>query len=354
MVYCMSDKRFCYMINRHKRKETLCRALALLTAAASMTVMLAGCGKQHDALTQIIDSKQMIFGVAPSMEPFSFIPGLEDVLADEELYIVSKSDAQQVEASASDVSGADVSGADTSGADAQAETETVELQKQNMPDDPLEAAGSYYGISIDIARLLAAKLNVEPVFVPVEQSRAYEALENGEINVYVGLTALDIKSAATMNTIDTGIDYRQIFITGKDSEVKKISDIKGRKLGCVRGADTKAALDEAELISSEAEKIVYFRNTGLMLKAVSNGDVDAAAINEPLYIFRTRAVTDDESGETLEPRNRYTVLSYPLAESDMVIAMRLRDESLSERVKMLYADLEKEGTVAEIEAKWMK
>ena len=350
MVYCMSDESFCNMKMKRNRRKTLCRAAALLLAAMSMAVMLAGCGKEHDALTQILDSRQMIFGIAPNMEPFAFVPGLEDVLADEELYIVSKSDAP-AETSSSDVSGADVSGADTSGADAVRDTADTETETQNAQ---LQAAGTYYGISVDIARELAAKLNVEPVFVPVAQNDAYNALENGEINVYVGLAAVDIKSAATMNTIDTGLDYRQIFITGQSSEVKKISDIKGHKLGCVRGADTKTALDEAQLISSEAEKIVYFRNTALMLRAVSDGDVDAAAINEPLYIFRTRAVTDDESGETVEPRSRYAVLSSPLAESDMVIAMRLRDKSLSERVGLLYADLEKDGTVENIKAKWLK
>lgn len=344
------------------------RLAALLLCASVCLSALSGCrasscSGETDSLNSVINSGQLVFGIAPDMEPFSFVlsEGSKEDYAD----IINLQNAAQEagndkkpspggavtggtsSADASAVSGGDTSGADVSQSDSAAaspsdsasapvsHTDTAIIEKTD------DTVAEYTGLSVDLAEELTALLNVRAVFVPVEPERAFEALESNQIDCYLYLNAVDIKTAATMNTIDTGLDYRQIFVVPQSGPITKLSELAGRRLGCVSNSDTADALSHATLIRSEVSQTIYYSDPGAMLGAVTSGDLDAAVINEPLFRYRSGDYTELHAIDDL------------LEESDLVIAMNLRDDTLGERIAILYDILKEDGTLDRLEKKWL-
>lgn len=364
----MLDKTSVYSYRRDTDSRLRLRIYALMLCAAICLAALSGCSVSScsgstDSLNSVINSGQLVFGIAPDMEPFSFVlsEGTKEEYADiinaqnavkenggaepapvssvSDLPAVSAADASESDvASKSDTaSGSDKAGASSTDAAPSpvSRTDTAIIEKTD------DTVAEYTGLSVDLAEEITALLNVRAVFVPVEPERAFEALENNEIDCYLYLAAVDIKTAATMNTIDTGLDYRQIFVVPRSGEITKLSELAGRKLGCVSNSDTADALSQATLIRSEVSQTIYYSDADAMLGAVSSGDLDCAAINEPLFIRR--------SGDYAKLR----AIDDLLEESDLVIAMNLRDDTLGERVTILYDMLKNEGTIERLEKKWL-
>ena len=315
---------------------------ALILSLAMCSFVLAGCSSETDSLNSVINSGQLVFGIAPDMEPFSFV--LSEYSVDE--YVPPEEQPESPEpagvsasdtASASDISPADISSGDASPTDGTvSRTEVAAVLQTN------DTIAEYTGLSIDLASELTAMLNVKPVFVPIEQDRAVEALDNDEIDCYLCLAAVDIKTASTMHTIDTGMDLRHILVVSDTSDITKLSHLSGKKLGCLSGSDTAKELSAASLISSEVSQIIYYNDAGAMLRAVETGDLDAAVINEPLFNYRRR-----DGFEHLRSTGEV------LAESDLVIAMKLRDDTLSERIELLYGLMTDDGSMDALREKWV-
>lgn len=307
--------------------------MALLLALILCLAVFAGCSGKTDSLNSVINSGQLVFGIAPDMEPFSFVQAEYSV--DE--YVPPEQPApEKTGASSSDASPADISSADTAGGTV-SKTEVTAVLQQG------DTIAEYTGLSIDLANELTAMLNVKPVFVPVEQERAVEALENDEIDCYLCLAAVDIKTASTMHTIDTGIDLRHILAVSDNSDINKLSQLADRRLGCVSNSDTARELTSASLISSEVSQIVYYSDASAMLSAVESGDLDAAVINEPLFNYRRK-----ENFQGLRSTGEV------LAESDLVIALNLRDDTLSERIELLFGLLSEDGSLEHLKEKWLR
>ena len=320
---------------KHRLSGYSLRLAALLITLVMCASVFAGCSGKTDSLNSVINSGQLCFGISPDMEPFSFV--LSEYSVDE--YIPAPE--PENEPAPEPVSGTDASSADAmpSVSPSDGVVSQTEVAAVFQTDDTV---AEYTGLSIDLGNELTSMLNVKPVFVPVEQSRAVEALENDEIDCYLCLAAVDIKTASTMKTIDTGIDYRHIFVVPESSDIAKLSHLSGKKLGCVSNSDTAAELKKATLLCSEVSQIIYYSDAAAMLGAVETGDLDAAVINEPLFNYRSREGSDGLKS-----------IGEVLAESDLVIAMNLRDDTLSERVELLFGLLTEDGSMDKLREKWI-
>ena len=205
-----------------------------------------------------------------------------------------------------------------------------------------EAQDEPQGLSVDIARELAYRLDVEAEFLFVSASDAQQALDDGTIDLFINLPSPGQKETAALQTVDTGIDYRQILVVPSDSDVSRLYDLKGGTLCIISGSDASAALDKAEVFKSDLGGIVWCDIAGEQFDALASGRADAMLVDEPVYLYIMNGVDSD-----------YVVLEDVIARTRLIIAMRQHDIQLSQRIRSLFDDMRSDGTFDRIRSGWI-
>lgn len=213
--------------------------------------------------------------------------------------------------------------------------------EDNLPMS-FETNDTPMGYSVDIGQELASRLDVEAEFVFVSPSDAQRALDEGTIDIYINLPSPGQKASATMQTVEVGMDYRQIIVVPSDSDVKRLFDLGGQALCVISGSDAAASLDEAEVFKGDLGKIIWCATPSEQFDALDSGKAQGMLIDEPMYLYIMNGV-----------ESRYYVLDEVLSGTKLIIAMRSHDHRLSERVSALMEDMRSDGTLAGIRAEWL-
>ena len=216
------------------------------------------------------------------------------------------------------------------------------IEPDKMPLS-FEAQGEPEGLSVDMAKELAYRLDVDARFVFVSASDAQQALDEGTIDLFVNLPSPGQKETATMQTVDTGIDYRQMLVVPSDSDVSRLYDLEGGTLCIISGSDAAAALDKAEVFKADLGGIIWCDIASEQFDALTSGRADAMLVDEPVYRYIMNGVED--SG--------YVVLDDVLARTRLIIAMRQRDIQLAQRIQSLFNDMRNDGTFDRIRSGWI-
>ena len=214
------------------------------------------------------------------------------------------------------------------------------IQPDSMPMSA-DHAGEPGGYSVDLGEELAKRLNVDAQFVFVSPSDAQRALDEGEIDVYINLPSPGQKESASMLTVDGGMDCRQIVVVPSDSNVSRLYDLCGKTLSVISGSDAAASLNEAEVFMGDLGGIIWCELPIEQFDALDTGKAQGMLIDEPLYLYIMNGVTSD-----------YKVLDELLSQTRFIMAMRLQDKRLGERVESLLEDMRSDGTFERISFEW--
>ena len=205
-----------------------------------------------------------------------------------------------------------------------------------------EAQGEPQGLSVDMAKELAYRLDVEAQFLFVSASDAQQALDSGTIDLFINLPSPGQKETANLKTVDSGIDYRQILVVPNGSGVSRLYDLKGGTLCIISGSDASEALDKAEMFKSDLGGIIWCEIAGEQFDALNSGRADAMLVDEPVYLYIMNGVESD-----------YTVLEDVISRTRLIIAMRRDDVHLAQRIKSLFDDMRSDGTIDRIRSGWI-
>lgn len=261
------------------------RIISLILSAVLLLTLLCGCEDDRESLERILQNDRIVFGIQPDFAPFV-----------------------QVKYNAESRSG--------------------ELGQEAVS-----------GISADIGAEIADALNVEAVYILVEPQEALSALNEGRIDCYLCLACPDIKTAAQMQTVDTGLDYRCVVVSSGTVAIDSLLDLKGKTVAVVSGSDAEAQFENAEVMYSECAAVVRCSDLNSLITELSSAD--AGVVEEMLFLYETRGA------------QAYNILNNPVAESDYLLCMRLRDEALANRLSEIYSKLESDGIIKEIKEKWL-
>ena len=215
------------------------------------------------------------------------------------------------------------------------------VERSNMPLS-YERQGEPGGLSADMAKELAARLNVEAEFVFVTPSDVQAALDEGRIDLFVNLPSPGQKETASMLTVDTGMDYRQILVVTSGSDVSRLFDLQGGTLCLISGSDAATSLDEAVVFKGDLKDILYFETADQQFGAIDSGRADAMLIDEPMYRYIMNGVD-----------SHYVVLDEILSQTNLLIALRREDSRLADRIESLLEDMRADGTMERIRSGWI-
>lgn len=226
-------------------------------------------------------------------------------------------------------------------------TEGVLVMATNAAFPPYEyvEGDDYAGIDIEIAGKIAEKLGMTLEIKDVEFGSIVGGVQTGKFDMgMAGMTVTDerLESVNFSTTYATGI---QVVIVAEDSAISSLDDLKGdgsMKFGVQQDTtgDIYASAPVEEYGYGE-ENVVRYKTGADAVQALKTGKVDAVIIdNEPAKSF----VAANEGLKILDAE--WTV-------EDYAIAIAKENTALLAAVNNALAELEADGTIAGIIAKYI-
>lgn len=222
-------------------------------------------------------------------------------------------------------------------------TMKIGVSGDSKPMSFVTADGSLAGFSVDIGKEIAKRLGVKAQFVQVSREQCVSALNSGKIDIYIDLAAPDREISSQVLKIDSAIEYRQVVVVKNTSQIKRLFDLKGKRLGVVSESDAAEALLAASELRASASQIVSCSDiTDLVTQKLRLDAVDAIIVDETEFKNCVLGVADG-----------YTILSDPIASGSYVIAVRRTDSAFQKRISEIYDLMQNEGSITAYKTQWM-
>lgn len=144
--------------------------------------------------------------------------------------------------------------------------------------------GEYVGMSVDIGSYIGAVLGWPVVFQPISVSDVGAQLASGNIDCAVGFDP-DLVSSSKY---DVGASYMEsdlVLAVRSDSEVKKIKDIRGQRIGITDDPAVEKALKSNEKVTKYAEGATVYLSAERCIDALENGWCAAVAMDRLRLLF---------------------------------------------------------------------
>lgn len=199
-------------------------------------------------------------------------------------------------------------------------------------------SGDLDGYDIDVARELAKRLGVKPVFITTEWSGIIAGLQAGKFDVIVNQVGV---TPARLEQLDFSIPYTysiaQLIQRKNDSrQFKSLDDLKGHKLGVSLGSNYN---DMAKSVPGIDVKT--YPGAPEYLSDLAAGRIDAA-LNDRLmlaYLLKHSPLPLRTSGNVGTPE-------------EMAIPFRKHNPEFADAVNAALKAMEKDGTLAKLSNKW--
>lgn len=205
--------------------------------------------------------------------------------------------------------------------------------------------GQYYGMEIDLARLLADDLGYEKVeFVTVKPDTRKDMLLNGEVDCLIAAYSI---AETRLENFDFSpayySDYSRIMVE-KTSMIESLEELVGKKVGVLDGANTAPELaqkmTEMGLITAEDAKgtsLVKKDSYAELGEALEEGTADAVCMDGCI----ARAYMNDDR----------VLLEDTIYQEDYGVATQ-KDSKFSEPVAESIQKMLDNGTIAGLIDKW--
>ncbi len=152
-------------------------------------------------------------------------------------------------------------------------------------DQPLygekQLSGDVEGFDVEIAKIIADELGVEPAFQEAVSKNREPFLQNGTVDVVVATYTINDKRKAIVDFAGPYYVTGQSLMVKKDnSDINGKDDLAGKTVCSVEGSTP------ADRIKTEAPqaKIILFDTYGKCAEAVTNGQADAVTTDEAILL----------------------------------------------------------------------
>lgn len=206
------------------------------------------------------------------------------------------------------------------------------------PFSLVDAKGTAVGYDVDVANLLAKYLGVAVEITPYPTASRIPALEAGKVDIVVAtLSPTPARARAVMFTMPYST-FQLVVLAPKESAIKSIADLAGKKVGVSRGTPQEVALMRA---APKNAQLARFDDDSTTMQSVISGQVDAIAIPETVFI-ELRKVRPDIG---VEPK-------FALFNQFMSIAVRKDAFELRQWLNTTLSFIKQNGELDEISKKW--
>ncbi len=223
-----------------------------------------------------------------------------------------------------------------------ADTFVQGIDPEYPPFSYLGEDGEYTGFDVEIAKAACEVAGLEYGVFPVDWDNKLIQLDNQECDcIWSGMTILDSMKEAGYVISAPYYDNTQVLVVKADSGIASSADLAGKIVAVQLGTSGEALLngDLADLKATFGE-LITCQSFLMCFTELEGNAVDAVFVDMPV----AASYVKDHEG--------LTVLNENLGAEQYGIAYRSADAELCEKIDAAVAELVKNGTYAEIAAKY--
>ncbi|CAM01063.1 amino acid ABC transporter substrate-binding protein (PAAT family) [Saccharopolyspora erythraea NRRL 2338] len=217
--------------------------------------------------------------------------------------------------------------------------------------DPV--TGQYSGFDIEIARLVAAQLGLDPNtaidYKPIPSTAREQALATGEVDYYVGTYTINDKRKEQVGFAGPYFMAGQDVLVRKDNtDITGPETLKGKKVCSATGSTPIQRVKEQQL--TEPQNIVEFQRYSECVQQLLDGQIDAVTTDDA--ILKGYAAQDPDKLKVVGKTFSEEPYGIGVAKDDIALRNKINDvleqAAKSGEWKRVYdATLGKSGTGAE-------
>lgn len=204
------------------------------------------------------------------------------------------------------------------------------------PFEFVKGDGSFDGIDIQIANLIAADNGMTPEIVNMEFDSLLVALENGQVDaVIAGMTVKPERA----EKVDFSISYyqaTQVMIVKEDSAIAKASDMAGKKIAVIQGYTGEVCVQKMGY-----EYTSFKKGTDAVMELV-NGKADVVVIDSATA---AKYVADNKGLKIVEDATAFEGEEY-------AIAVKKGNKELLDKINASLQELLDSGKISELGAQY--
>ena len=294
-------------------KKNVWKAAAVLAAA----VLLGGCSGQKDGGTTAADNGQTKAAEAAATEA----AGASETKAEES----PKAESTKAE---------------STGTAEDAGTFTVGFDQDFPPMGFVGDNGEYTGFDLELAQEVANRLGKKFVPQPIGWDAKDMELESGNIDcIWNGFTITGREDDYTWT--EPYMENSQVFVVGKDSGIKTLSDLAGKVVEVQADSSAEKALQEDEALSKTFGTLQTTPDYNTAFMDLEMGAVDAIAMDVIV------------AGYQIEQRKAdFVILEEALAAEEYGVGFKKGNEALRDQVQEQLEAMAADGTLKKVSEKW--
>ncbi|HOM20522.1 MAG TPA: basic amino acid ABC transporter substrate-binding protein, partial [Ottowia sp.] len=197
------------------------------------------------------------------------------------------------------------------------------------------------GYDIDIIRAVAQKAGLQIKIVNTPWTGIFAALNNGDVDLVISGVTINDKRKQSYDFTAPYFEARQLIAVNKDSTVKNLKDLSGKKVAVVTGS-TADDIASREFGKTNPD-IRRFESTPVIISELANGGVDAAIGDNGVIAFRTQ-----------EHKQLKTVSDASFPKEYFGIVVKQGNKALLDKLNKGLATVKTDGTYAQIYKKWFQ
>lgn len=229
-----------------------------------------------------------------------------------------------------------------------AKTLVVGVDSSFAPMSFTDGKGQLTGFDIDTATEVCHRLNITVKFESIDWSQKNAELNNGKIDcIWSGYT----KTQAGSSQSNLSLSYMpssQVVICLSGQPVKNIAALKQQRIGVKDGSAGQDAVESSTAFKSSLESVTVYKDYEVAVTALNNKKVTAVILDDVTAKYYLK-----------QKKNTYVILykddgktEDTLSTGYYAVAFRANDQTLTNQVQSVLAQMEKDGTMSSISKKW--
>lgn len=196
------------------------------------------------------------------------------------------------------------------------------------------------GFDIDLAKEAAKHMDMDVEFQPIDWSTKESELASGRIDlIWNGYTINDERKEKVLFS-KPYLENAQVIVTLNDSNLKKIADLDGKKIGVQAQSSALDAFND-NAISKKVKNVSEFKDNVLALNDLKAKRVDAVIIDKVVIDYYMTKQQDT-----------FKIMDEELAPEQYGVGIKKGNEELQAKLQEALDKMNEDGTAEKISDKW--
>ncbi|USK76820.1 transporter substrate-binding domain-containing protein [Peribacillus frigoritolerans] len=206
------------------------------------------------------------------------------------------------------------------------------------PFEYLSDSGVYTGFNVDIMNAISIETGIRFEYYPMPWNEAVQAMRSGKVDAIQGMKYNQEREGIYDFSAPYFTSSQGIFVLKDNMFIRKIEDLKGRKVAVQKGDVASGLLSKVDRL-----QLVETNNQQEAVQSLIDGKVDA---------FIGNRITGQYFLQKNEQQSLIKIVGEPLGTTKYAVAVMPKNKELLTLFNQAISQIKKDGTYEKIEKKW--